>query len=159
MSNLWIHYTIPLFLTTYSRPLLFRATSTAPVLSFKNKDVSRPHGNVLSADAFSRGVINSGTDFTVYNHAREDGPGMEGIDFAFYQGRSKYHTKFDSIPGAGGAKRSLWTMMETVRGAGMALLNEHRTHVGSNEPVAPVYFDCEVFYHSFRLPVLTWILF
>ncbi|KIM36870.1 hypothetical protein M413DRAFT_448810 [Hebeloma cylindrosporum] len=123
------------------RPLLFRATSTAPVLSFKNKDVFHPHGNVLSADAFSRGVINSGTDFTVYNHAREDGPGMEGVDFAFYQGRSKYHTKYDSIPGARGAKRSLWTMMETVRGAGMALLNEDRTHVGSDEPLAPVYFD------------------
>jgi hypothetical protein len=110
---------------------------------------------VLSADAFSRGVINSGTDFTVYNHAREGGPGMEGVDFAFYQGRSKYHTKFDSIPGAGGAKRSLWAMMETVRGAGMAMLNEDMTHVGSNEPVAPVYFDCEIFYHSFRLPILT----
>jgi hypothetical protein len=58
----------------------------APVLSFKNKDVCHPHGNVLSADTFFRGVINSATDFTLYNHTRENGPGMEGIDFAFYQG-------------------------------------------------------------------------
>jgi len=72
---------------------------------------------------------------------------MEGIDFAFYQGRSKYHTKLDSIPGAGGAKRSLWAMMEAVRGAGMAMLNEDRIHVGSDQPVAPVYFDRELSEH------------
>jgi hypothetical protein len=114
----------------------------APVLSFKSKDVLYPHGNVLSADAFSRGVINSRTDFTVYN---QNGTGMEGIDFAFYQGRSKYHTKLDSIPGARGAKRSLWVMMGTLRGAGMAMLNEDRTHVGElNDPIAPVYFDREI---------------
>jgi hypothetical protein len=59
----------------------------APVLSFKNKDVCHPHGKVLwAADTFFRGVIDSATDFTLYNHTRENGPGMEGIDFAFYQG-------------------------------------------------------------------------
>jgi len=48
--------------------------------------------------------------------------------------------------------------METVRGAGMAMLNEDRTHAGSDEPVAPVYFDREPFYHFLRLPILTRIL-
>jgi len=75
---------------------------------------------------------------------------MEGIDFAFYQGRSKYHTKYDSLPGANGAKESLWAMMETVRGAGLAMLDEDRTHVGEGKANAPVYFD--------RMSVLSHIL-
>ncbi|KAF8161605.1 hypothetical protein B0H34DRAFT_796364 [Crassisporium funariophilum] len=123
------------------RPLLFRATSAAPVLSFRNKDVSHPHGNVLSADAFARGVISSGTDFSVYMLGLGSGTGMEGMDLAFYQGRSKYHTKYDSIPGANGGKQSLWAMMESVRGAGMSLLNDDKTHVGDGEAKGPVYFD------------------
>ena len=74
--------------------------------------------------------------------------GMEGVDFAFYQGRSKYHTKYDSIPGANGAKESLWLMMESVRGAATNLLNDERTHVGSGTPEPPVYFDGQFFMPS-----------
>lgn len=126
-----------------SRPLLFRSTSLSPVRAFKNKGVSRPHGNVLSADAFSRGVIRSATDFEVYAHGSDPGTAMEGIDFAFYQRRSKYHTRGDSIPNADGGRDSIWAMLETATAAGVSLLNDAGTHVGSGKPELPVYFDRE----------------
>ncbi|KAF7337950.1 Peptide hydrolase [Mycena venus] len=112
------------------RPLLFRGTSTPALRSFH---VPHPHGNVLSADAFARGVIRSGTDYTVYT-----GAGMEGLDLAFYRGRSKYHTKYDAIPYTDAQERALWAMMESARGSALSLLNDDRTH-GSGSP--PVYFD------------------
>jgi hypothetical protein len=69
---------------------------------------------------------------------------MEGLDFAFYKGRSKYHTKYDSVPGTVGGEKALWAMMEAVRGAGSALVNDGSTHVGKVDGGEdPVYFDCE----------------
>ncbi|KAJ6502078.1 putative zinc metalloprotease [Mycena sanguinolenta] len=112
------------------RPLLFRGTSTPALRSFH---VPHPHGNVLSADAFSRGVIRSGTDYSVYT-----GAGMAGLDLAFYRGRSKYHTKYDAIPYTEAQERALWNMMESAQGSGLSLLNDDQTHgTGS----IPVYFD------------------
>lgn len=125
----------------HSRPLLFRATSTAPVLALKNKGVFHPHGNVLSADAYARGVIQSSTDYSVYNLGSGNVTGMEGLDVAFYQGRSHYHTPGDSIPGANDGIASLWAMMEVAKGAGLSLLNDDRTHVGEGHPKDAVYFD------------------
>ncbi|KAJ6581062.1 hypothetical protein B0H19DRAFT_1017641 [Mycena capillaripes] len=112
------------------RPLLFRATSTPALRSFY---VPHPHANVLSADAFARGVIRSGTDYSVYT-----GVGMEGLDLAFYKGRSKYHTKYDAIPYTEAQERALWTMMEAAQGSSSALLNNDWTHGGGSPPV---YFD------------------
>ncbi|EGO00552.1 hypothetical protein SERLA73DRAFT_50249 [Serpula lacrymans var. lacrymans S7.3] len=120
------------------RPLLFRATSSAPLRSFSNAYVPHPHANVLSADAFARGVIRSSTDYSVY----EEG-GMDGLDFSFYRGRSRYHTKYDSIPGMAGGVKALWAMMEATKGAGEALANEDNTHAtGAGEQGdKPVYLD------------------
>jgi hypothetical protein len=44
-----------------------------------------------------------------------------------------------------GGKKSLWAMMEAVRGAGSALLNDDSTHTetGSKESEPAVYFDRE----------------
>lgn len=123
------------------RPLLFRSTSLAPVTAFNNKDVPRPHGNVLSADAFARGIIRSGTDFEVYAVGTSPETAMEGIDFAFYQRRSKYHTRYDSVPSADGGKDSIWAMLQSLRGAGVSLLNNAGTHVENGKPEPPVYFD------------------
>ena len=50
----------------HSRPMLFRATSLSAAQSFTAKGVRRPHGNVISADGFKRGVVRSGTDYEVY---------------------------------------------------------------------------------------------
>ncbi|KII95471.1 hypothetical protein PLICRDRAFT_98578 [Plicaturopsis crispa FD-325 SS-3] len=115
------------------RPMLFRSTTTAPLYSFLNKNVPHPHSNVISADAFARGVIRSATDYSIYEKG-----GMDGLDFAFYKGRSKYHTKYDSVPGTEGGLKALWAMMEGTRGAGSALVNDAATH-GKGD--GAVYFD------------------
>lgn len=72
---------------------------------------------------------------------------MEGLDFAFYKGRDKYHTKYDSIPNTVGGEKALWAMMEAVRGAGSAMANDGDMHGGAG--VNAVYFDRE----------LTWLIF
>ncbi|KAG1716468.1 hypothetical protein ID866_672 [Astraeus odoratus] len=119
------------------RPLLFRATSTIPLHSWTSSYIPHPHANVLSADSFSRGTVRSDTDYSVYEKA-----GLEGLDFAFYRGRSRYHTKYDSVPGMNGGKSALWAMMENTHGASVALANQDDFHV---QPLGlqerPVYFD------------------
>ncbi|EJD06808.1 Zn-dependent exopeptidase [Fomitiporia mediterranea MF3/22] len=113
------------------RPLLLRTTSTRLAKSWKH--VAHPHGVVISADAFNRGLVRSGTDYTVYTAA-----GHGGIDFAFYRQRSKYHTKEDAIPSLGG-KAALWNMMESTLLASLALVNDANSDIGSKN--SPVYFD------------------
>ncbi|KAG6919588.1 hypothetical protein DXG01_004252 [Tephrocybe rancida] len=115
------------------RPILFRGTSTKPLSAFHHKHVPHPHGTVLAADAFAAGIIRSRTDYSVY----AEGGGMQGLDLAFYKGRSYYHTKFDAIPYIRGGTRALWSMMEALDGAGRALLDQD-----SSEPSGDVvYFD------------------
>lgn len=78
----------------------------------------------------------SETDYAVY----VDGAGMEGLDLAFYKGRSKYHTRYDAMANTDGQERSLFSMMEAAKGAGLALLNKDETHSEKDSGVA-VYFD------------------
>ena len=85
-------------------------------------------------------MIRSGTDYSVYTGA---GAEMEGLDVAFYKGRSRYHTKYDAVPYTNGGERSLWAMMETAQGAGDALLNMKRHKEDHGSGGSPVYFDCE----------------
>lgn len=113
--------------------------------AFRNtKLVPHPHGNVLSSDGFARGLIRSGTDFSVY---ATPGPrnGMDGLDLAFYKGRSKYHTKYDAVPFVMGGENSLWSMMETARGVGENLLSAPVVKIDEDGDTndVPVYFDCE----------------
>ncbi|KAF8627744.1 hypothetical protein AX17_006112 [Amanita inopinata Kibby_2008] len=128
-------------------PLLFRATSTEPLQAFLGRGfatnttryrVTQPHGNVLSADAFERGVVRSMTDYSIYSNGSDKK--IEGIDLAFYKRRSRYHTMFDSIPGAHGqAKEALWAMLENIWGAGGVLLNLEWSAGAEYKPA--VYFD------------------
>ena len=135
------------------RPILFRAGSTNPARSFRSKYIPHPHANVISSDAFTRGLIRSTTDYSVYSGPRSSEPGtnkapvrsgMQGLDLAFYKGRSRYHTKLDTVPYTSGGRKSLWSMMEVAKGSGIELLNAHDTGVGQGEVRdndAPVYFD------------------
>lgn len=68
---------------------------------------------------------------------------MNGVDFAFYKNRAYYHTPRDSIPGMGRAegKKALWAMLNGVRDAGLALLNEDALAGGNGKEEAGVYFD------------------
>ncbi|KAF8711662.1 Peptidase family M28, partial [Rhizoctonia solani] len=111
------------------RPILFRSSSFDVTTAFRS--VSRPHGSSLSSDAFKRGLIRSGTDFSVYEEA-----GMRGLDLAFYRRRARYHTVFDSAAWLGN-QNSLWIMMESALEAGDALVSAGP----SGKPVDAVYFD------------------
>ena len=66
--------------------------------------------------------------------------GLKGADFAFYGDRAVYHTPRDSIAqlGTEEAKKSVWTMMDSVRGTGLSLLNDDRP---SDADELAVYFD------------------
>jgi len=70
---------------------------------------------------------------------------MDGLDLAFYKGRSKYHTKYDAVPFVMGGENSLWSMMETARGVGENLLSAPFAEIdeGADTNDVPVYFDCE----------------
>ena len=82
-------------------------------------------------DAFSQGVVKSGTDYSIYTNMS-----LEGINIAFYQ-QSKYHTQQDSILFLGG-KASLWTIIELALLTSKALIKDDRPDYG--DPL--VYFDC-----------------
>lgn len=132
------------FIPSRSRPLLFRSTSAVPLRAWGPSNVPHPHGSVIAADSFLHGAIRSRTDYSVYAEA-----GLNGLDFAFYTGRGRYHTKYDSIPGMTGGKRSLWAMMESTHGASVALANRDDLHgqAGGLQD-RPVFFDRE---HGSRL--------
>ncbi|KAK9355662.1 hypothetical protein V1523DRAFT_404274 [Lipomyces doorenjongii] len=49
-------------------------------------------GSVIMQDIFKTGVIKSMTDFSIY-----DGANLKGLDMAFYQSRSRYHSPLDNI--------------------------------------------------------------
>jgi len=151
------------------RPLLFRATGGNVLGSFARGNVLHPHANVLSADAFSRGVVRSGTDYSVYtqscavpsysgSNSVED-PGcraMDGIDIAFYRGRSKYHTKYDAVSYTDGRERALWAMMEMAWGSGKVLANDNSGSDGTGgvgKDQRSVYFDCESVFSVVNLDV------
>jgi hypothetical protein len=74
---------------------------------------------------------------------------MDGLDLAFYKGRSKYHTKYDAIPWTVGGKKALWAMMETARGVGDALLKDDAGGDWHEESNA-VYFDRGITFVSIR---------
>jgi len=74
---------------------------------------------------------------------------MDGLDLAFYKGRSRYHTKYDAAQYTLGGEKSLWNMMETARGVGIGLLSvpfdEKRDSDGDVDLQGgspPIYFDC-----------------
>ncbi|SRR5258708_1983323 len=113
-----------------SRPLLFRASNAQVTRAFKA--APHPHGNTISDDGFKRGLVRSGTDYSVYEQF-----GMKGLDLAFYQPRSQYHTKWDTVSNLNGAA-SLWAMMESALATARVLASDESTR-RSDEPV--LYFD------------------
>ncbi|KAL0065822.1 hypothetical protein AAF712_007125 [Marasmius tenuissimus] len=122
------------------------AAAGGPVLPFRvtGEDIMRAyrkgandyHANVLSADAFERGMIRSGTDYQVYIEK-----GMRGIDFAFYRGRTRYHTKYDALAWTEGRERAIWNMMQAALGTGIALVNENNAEATASTSRKGVWFD------------------
>ncbi|KAJ4471542.1 hypothetical protein J3R30DRAFT_3526281 [Lentinula aciculospora] len=127
------------------RPLMFRATDFGSVKSWRKVDT--PHANIISAEAFNLGLIRSSTDYSVYTsqfavpsplNSTEFAP-LRGLDFAFYRGRSKYHTKHDAISPTEGGNKALWAMLHPTWAAGIALTNDDDMSPDFNEKA--VYFE------------------
>jgi len=66
---------------------------------------------------------------------------MEGLDIAFYKGRARYHTKYDSPAFTSGGEKSLWSMIDVARGVGIGLLSEEPSQKTPKRPRPGVYFD------------------
>lgn len=123
--------------------MLFRTSSLQVTKAFA--DVTHPFGSVLSSDQFAKGVIRSGTDYSVYEKN-----GLKGLDLAFCARRSLYHTKADSVPNLDGAA-SLWMMMSSALKTGISL--SENIQVKENDDKA-VYFDSEsMFVDLFSSPL------
>ena len=117
--------------TSYRRrALLFRTSNARVTRAFRG--VPHPHGNTISADGFKRGLIRSGTDYSVYEDF-----GMRGLDLAFYRHRSRYHTKYDTVSSLNGPN-ALWSMLEASIATANALTDEKAT-IDNDDPV--LYFD------------------
>jgi hypothetical protein len=93
------------------RAVLFRSSDTQVTRFYKGP---HPFGTVISADGFKRGLVRSQTDYVVFDGLL----GMRGLDVAFMEPRSRYHTDEDSTRFT--SKRSLWHMLsaalETTKG-------------------------------------------
>jgi Peptidase family M28 len=85
------------------RAVLFRSTDTEVTKFYKRSP--RPYGNVVSADGFKRRLIRSETDYSVFAPLL----GMRGLDVAFMDPRSRYHTIEDAARYT--SMKSLWHML------------------------------------------------
>lgn len=88
------------------RAQLFRSTDSEVTRFYSSSPY--PFGSVVSLDGFRRGFVRSGTDYSVFNGDHR----MRGIDVAFYEQRSKYHTDQDSARET--SPDSLWHMLSAA---------------------------------------------
>ncbi|KAG9656705.1 endoplasmic reticulum metallopeptidase 1, partial [Aureobasidium melanogenum] len=88
------------------RATLFRSTDTE-VTKFYSKS-PRPFGSVISGDGFKRGLVRSGTDYSVF----VDDLGMRGLDVAFMEPRARYHTNQDNARET--SVESLWHLLSAA---------------------------------------------
>lgn len=88
------------------RAVLFRTTDLQAAKAYSTSP--HPFGSVIAANAFERGYIRSGTDYEVFY----ENFGMRGLDIAFYNPRSRYHTGEDDTRHASVA--SLWHMLSAA---------------------------------------------
>ena len=97
------------------RATLFRSTDIEVTRPYQQSKY--PFGSVLSADAFKRGLIKSGTDYSIFTDV-----GMRGLDVAFYQARSRYHTNQDDTKHT--SRASLFHMLSSAMTTVQGLANE-----------------------------------
>jgi hypothetical protein len=73
------------------RATLFRSTDMEVTKWYKQ--CKRPFGTVVSGDGFKQGLVKSQTDYKVFT----ENLGMRGLDVAFWEPRSRYHTQDDDV--------------------------------------------------------------
>lgn len=126
------------------RATLFRATDAEVAKAYRAAPY--PFGTVLASDAFENGLIRSQTDYIVFNGI----VGMRGLDVAFFEPRSRYHTIEDSSRHT--SKDSLWHMLSTALATTKALTSDTETDFDTGEGSRGVWFD--VFGRAFGLLTL-----
>jgi hypothetical protein len=84
------------------RATLFRSTDTEVTRAYSK--APHPFGTVVSADGFSLGFVRSETDYIVFR-----AEGYRGLDVAFWEPRSRYHTDQDDAKHT--SQASLWHML------------------------------------------------
>jgi len=88
------------------RATLFRSTDNEITRYYRKSP--HPFGTVVSADGFKQGLVRSQTDYVIFNGEL----GMRGLDVAFMEPRSRYHTVEDSTKFT--SKNSLWHMLSAA---------------------------------------------
>jgi hypothetical protein len=106
------------------RATLFRSTSTQVTRAYKSSEY--PVGMVLSGDGFKRGLIRSQTDYIIFNGIS----GMEGLDVAFIEHRSRYHTTDDST--AFTSRDSVWHMLSAALATTRSLTDDDSMNFDSD---------------------------
>jgi hypothetical protein len=84
------------------RATLFRSTDTEVTRAYGK--ARHPFGSIISADGFALGFVRSETDYIVFR-----AEGYRGLDVAFWEPRSRYHTDEDDTKHT--SKDSLWHML------------------------------------------------
>lgn len=85
------------------RATLFRSTDTEVTKFYSGSKY--PFGTVVSGDGFKRGIVRSGTDYSVFVKDL----GMRGLDVAFMEPRARYHTEQDDARDT--SRDSVWHML------------------------------------------------
>ena len=85
------------------RATLFRSTDAEVTKFYASSPY--PFGTVISGDGFKRGLVRSGTDYSVFTQDL----GMRGLDVAFMEPRARYHTNQDDVRDT--SPDSLWHML------------------------------------------------
>ena len=88
------------------KALLFRSTDTEVTRAYEGSPY--PFGSVITGDGFRRGLVRSQTDYVVFDGIL----GLRGLDVAFFEPRSRYHTSQDDARHT--SKESLWHMLSAA---------------------------------------------
>ncbi|EQL02347.1 Peptidase family M28 family [Ophiocordyceps sinensis CO18] len=95
------------------RAMLFRTTDLEMAKAYAASP--HPFGSVVASNAFERGVIKSDTDYSVFANVY----GQRGLDIAFYEPRSRYHTQEDDARHS--SVGSIWHMLSAALASTEAL--------------------------------------
>jgi hypothetical protein len=126
------------------RAILFRTTDKEVTKAYSPSP--NPFGSVVAADGFAMGLIHSQTDYVVLH----DVYGQRGLDLAFYEPRTRYHTNQDDARHT--SKASLWHMLsasiETMENLSNSMAkftgprsDEDASKVQNGKPSDGVWFD------------------
>ena len=114
------------------RATIFRSTDAEVAAAYQRSPY--PFGTAVSADAFRRGLIRSQTDYVVFESL-----GYRGVDVAFVEPRSFYHTFADSTKET--SINSVWHMLSAALATTKSMLNHGAYGAETDEGSESVYFD------------------